>query len=294
LDCSFKASSACLRCFRDRLANSGQQRGDCWRFENCPRHHQKEKPWVKSPASCFTLSSRCRWKRSKNNWNLRGTWEGELIHRKRGGERVAVSSLWVLHRDAKGKPARILQANTDISDRKKAEERLSQLAVELAQQAEALTGLRRELEIQTLTLRSVLDGMVEGLVATDEQGKFVLWNPAAQRILGMGAADIDSQEWTAHYGLFLSDTVTPFPSEQIPLVRALRGEVSTTEMFVRNPQLKEGAWIEVSAAPMKDKRGNVTGGVAAFRDVTQRRSDEREIRKLNDELELRVIERTAQ
>jgi light-regulated signal transduction histidine kinase (bacteriophytochrome) len=65
-------------------------------------------------------------------------------------------------------------------------------------------------------------------------------------------------------------------------------------MFVRNPELTEGAWIEVSAAPMKDKRGTVTGGVAAFRDVTQRRSDEREIRKLNDQLELRVIERTAQ
>jgi len=223
-----------------------------------------------------------------------GTWEGELVHRKRGGEKVVVSSLWVLHRDAKGKPARILQANTDISDRKQAEERLAKLAVELAQQAEALACSRRDLEIQTLTLRSVLDGMVEGLVATDEQGKFVLWNPAAQRILGMGAAELDSQEWTAHYGLFLPDTVTPFPSEQIPLVRALRGEVTTTEMFVRNPQLTEGAWIEVSAAPMKDKHGTVTGGVAAFRDVTQRRSDEREIRKLNDELELRVIERTAQ
>jgi len=216
-----------------------------------------------------------------------GTWTGELIHRKRDGGRIVVSSLWVLHRDGNGEPARILEANTDITGRKDAEQRLSA-------QAEELAGSRQALEIKTLTLRSVLDSMVEGLVATDEQGKFVLWNPAAERILGMRAANVGSEEWTAHYGLYLPDTVTPFPVEQIPLVRALRGEASMTEMFVRNPEIIDGAWIEVSAAPMFDKEGAISGGVAAFRDITQRRADEREILRLNEDLELRVIERTAQ
>jgi PAS domain S-box-containing protein len=349
-----------------------------------------------------------------------GAWEGELIHRKRDGERVVVSSLWALHRDAQGKPARILKVdtditeaerakeklreseerfqtiangiqqlawmaeadgsifwynqrwydytgttleqtkgwtwesvhdaavlphvleawkaaiatgtpfdmefplrgadgsfrmfltrampvrnsegvvvrwlgtNTDISERKLAEQRLAQLAVDVSRQAEELSHSREALETQTLTLRSVLDSMVEGLVATNEQGKFVLWNPAAERILGMGPADLPGQEWTAHYGLFQADAVTPFPADQIPLVRALRGEVSTTQMFVRNPAVAEGAWIEVSAGPMTNKEGIVSGGVAAFRDITQRRSDEREIRKLNDDLELRVEQRTEQ
>jgi PAS domain S-box-containing protein len=223
-----------------------------------------------------------------------GAWEGELIHRKRDGGRVVISSLWALHRDAQGKPARILKVDTDITARKEATEKLAGQAVDLSRQAEELSHSREALESQTLTLRSVLDSMVEGLVATDEHGKFVLWNPAAERILGMGPVDLPGQEWTAHYGLFLPDGVTPFPSEQIPLVRALRGEVSTTQMFVRNSAVAEGAWIEVSAGPMKNNRGSLSGGVAAFRDITQRRSDEREIRKLNDELELRVEERTAQ
>src|SRR5229473_6338979 len=65
-------------------------------------------------------------------------------------------------------------------------------------------------------------------------------------------------------------------------------------MFVRNPELEEGTWIEVSGAPLKDKNGAVRGGVVAFRDISQRRADEREIRKLNDELEERVVQRTAQ
>jgi PAS domain S-box-containing protein len=175
----------------------------------------------------------------------------------------------------------------DVSERKRAEERL-------AGQAEELARSRHALEAQTLMLQSVLDSMAEGLVAADEQGKFVLWNAAAEKILGMSAANLAPQEWSEHYGLFLTDTVTPFPSDQVPLVRALRGEVSTTEMFVRNHELPEGAWIEVSGGPRKDKDSVVCGGVAAFRDITQRKANEREIRKLNDELEHRVVERTAQ
>src|SRR5579863_6031257 len=110
----------------------------------------------------------------------------------------------------------------------------------------------------------------------------------------MGATDLTNPEWTGHYGLFLPDTVTPFPTEQLPVLRAIRGEASTTEMFVRNGRLPQGAWIEVSAGPRKGADGVVCGGVAAFRDVTRRKSDQREIQELNDELELRVVERTAQ
>lgn len=50
-----------------------------------------------------------------------GVWEGELNHRTRDGTRVVVASQWVLHRDAKGKPFRILEVNADITALKHAE-----------------------------------------------------------------------------------------------------------------------------------------------------------------------------
>lgn len=52
-----------------------------------------------------------------------GTWKRELTRRTRDGSRIVVASHWALYYDAKGRPARILEANTDITLRKEVEEK---------------------------------------------------------------------------------------------------------------------------------------------------------------------------
>ncbi len=71
---------------------------------------------------------------------------------------------------------------------------------------------------------------------------------------------------------YLPDTVTPLPDEQNPLSRAIHGEVSTVEIFLRNPDLEEGVWIETSGGPLKRKDGTTQGGVVAFRDITKKKA----------------------
>jgi len=51
-----------------------------------------------------------------------GSWEGELTHRKRNGERIVVTSRWSLQRDEAGRPKAMLEINRDITDRKRAEQ----------------------------------------------------------------------------------------------------------------------------------------------------------------------------
>ncbi len=153
---------------------------------------------------------------------------------------------------------------------------------------------RHAVENQKFMLQSVLDSMTEGLVAADERGEFILWNPAAKKIVGLGSTSLPPNQWAAHYGVFFSDTVTPIPPGKTPLERAIRGEVTSTEIFLRNPGLERGVWLEINGSPLRGKDGVLCGGVTAFRDIARRKTDELEIRKLNEDLEDRIAKRTEQ
>lgn len=62
-----------------------------------------------------------------------GRWEGELVRRKHNGEKIVLASQWVLHRDPAGKPIRILEVNTNITERMAAQKALEQSNLDLQQ-----------------------------------------------------------------------------------------------------------------------------------------------------------------
>jgi signal transduction histidine kinase len=204
-------------------------------------------------------------------------------------------------RDSSGVIVGASKIARDITERKLKEEQRKQSELqlagqsqELARRADELAHSRRALETQTVMLQSVLDSMGEGLIAADLEGHFLIWNNAAKKLMGRDAADLPTERWTPHYKVYLPDGITPCPPDRLPLVRALHGESVQMEMMVEHPERANRVCLEVTARPLRDSQGNLGGGVAVLRDITERKAAEQKVQELNQNLEARVIERTAE
>jgi PAS domain-containing protein len=118
-------------------------------------------------------------------------------------------------------------------------------------------------------LKVVLKNLAVGVIVCDAQGDFVFFNPEAERILGVGDMRVDPSEWSATYGCYLPDMVTPYPSGQLALSQAMRGkEVLHQLIFIKNDLRPAGLWIDVSASPLRDNEDALCGAVVLISDVS--------------------------
>ena len=71
------------------------------------------------------------------------------------------------------------------------------------------------------------------------------------------------------YGLLPGAVIVPYPAHDLPLALALHGQAADgVEVFVRRKNNPEGAWLTVTARPLRDAEGFSKGAVAVFRDIT--------------------------
>jgi len=127
---------------------------------------------------------------------------------------------------------------------------------------------------------TLLDSVAEAVVVVDRGGRFLGSNPAANRLLGIGVHHVSPEEWSEAYGLHRPDGGGLFPKEELPLVRAIRGEsVEDVEILIRNPRVPQGVFVSASAQPLHAPDGTIQGGVVVLRDITARRRYAEELRE---------------
>ena len=144
---------------------------------------------------------------------------------------------------------------------------------------------------ESQTLQSVFDSIGEAVIVTDDEGEVTRFNPAAERIIGVGMVRNNPERWNHEHGVFFLDRTTPIPHDELPQIRALRGEpVDDMELFLRNPKVPNGVYLNVNANPVRDARGKVQGSVIAFRDVTDRHLAEEALSEAFAEGRLEIID----
>lgn len=136
-------------------------------------------------------------------------------------------------------------------------------------------GEHREGNSSPEILQSILSSMGDGVIVADKNGNFLVFNPAAERMFGRDVSKSNASEWSQQSGLYLPDRVTPFPPDQLPLARSIRGEeVNNVEVFVRHTKAPKGLWMRISGRPLRDADGKLAGGVIVCRDITEVKKEE--------------------
>ncbi|MER7008632.1 ATP-binding protein [Dactylosporangium sp. NPDC000555] len=157
----------------------------------------------------------------------------------------------------------------------------SRRAKAMALVEEATRDLRaagREARDRAALQRAILASVSEGVTVVGEDGRVLLHNPAARQLLGTAEDAEHLEDWPAHYGAYRPDRVTPFPADELPMVRALRGvPVDRAEMVILNPAHPDGILVSVSARPLDRSGGGPRGAVAVLHDITELRRHETEL-----------------
>jgi PAS domain S-box-containing protein len=115
-------------------------------------------------------------------------WSGELVHRRKDGNKVVVMSRWSLDRDEHGNPKHVLETNTDITARKRAEVELQKSKHALEQAVEQRT---KQLRVTNVELKSEIERR-KGL-----EGEILAVSDREQQRLGQELHDGLCQHLTA-------------------------------------------------------------------------------------------------
>ncbi|HVJ42259.1 MAG TPA: PAS-domain containing protein [Dongiaceae bacterium] len=157
----------------------------------------------------------------------------------------------------------------------------------MLQREDARLYLQGKLAAQTGLFEAIFNSMSDGVTVADAEGRIILTNPTSVKLAGVSAGDALPGEWTARSGVYLSDGVTSFPARHMPLMRAIRGEATDDiEMIVDNGADRRR--LSVSGRPLRDDNGQSRGGVVVFRDNTEQREMQDNLRRSEERFALAI------
>lgn len=165
------------------------------------------------------------------------------------------------------------------------QERNEELAVteeELRHQVDEYLRTHEELSAEKRKLESILASMGEGLSIQSRDLRVVLQNSAHREMVGDFIGRY-CHEMYDHSDIICSDC-------------PVQAAIADGGIHVVLRKVTQGGvtrYIEMTASPLRDASGEIVGGIEIVRDVTDRIMAENEIRRLNQELEERVVQRTA-
>jgi len=198
-------------------------------------------------------------------------------------------------RGANGEILKWFGTCTDIEELKRAEVELLKSNYLLEQRVAERTTELSESENQ---FRVLTQNLQSAVALINENGEFTIVNRAFLRIFELDDCstikNVNDCDW-GHWQVF-DENGSLLDVDQHPVRKAALTSKPVRDMLVavkapENPNLK---WLLVSAEPILDAQNHIHRIICTYHDITDRKRDEEAMKRMNDELEERVAQRTAE
>ncbi|WP_293128230.1 response regulator [Microcoleus sp. bin38.metabat.b11b12b14.051] len=143
-------------------------------------------------------------------------------------------------------------------------------------------------------LKQFLAALPVGVCVYNPDGSIAYFNDTAGELLGAETlSQITAEQLAATYQLYVANTDELYPPDNLPILRALKGEfVKVDDIEIR--QDGKIIAIELNTTPIFDVSGNIAYAIAVFQDISDRKQAEKILADYHHTLEAQIDERTEQ
>lgn len=138
--------------------------------------------------------------------------------------------------------------------------------------AEATARALDEAKQRAFELNATIASIAAGVLIVDHLGNIVRINEFARNILGYAGADLQLpfRERVAKLNLIKTESL-PYSIHELPLYRALQGEIVHDEEMKIQKVMDKPVWISVTCAPIYGNLGVLVGAILIITNITEQK-----------------------
>ena len=129
-------------------------------------------------------------------------------------------------------------------------------------------------------LRLVLENISEGIIVTNANKKIILANDMANEIFGIEDDALITPDFSAYFEIYYPDGITIFPSQNLPMEKAMKGEISNDlEVVLVGLENNIKRRVLISGKPLVDQNNNVVAAVITIKDISKYKQMEEDLKE---------------